>query len=148
MKSSRNPYDPARVEDIGLRLRQAVPRVGDPFRHHLANVFYYAAWIYYTKALLHSEDTYHLASIAIDHLELATCFGPGKMGRILKWPLFTIGAECQTPELRNRMAAWCNSQLSVRDVEGFVKTLQSTWSISREANSAVFAGHSIPEIDG
>lgn len=131
LTASQYPHDSNRVEKIRLQLLRAAPRFDEPMRHHLANVFYYATWIYYTKSFIPSGDTHQLASTAIDHLELATYFGTGSIGYILKWPLFTIGAECKTPELRARMAAWCNAQLSIQNIKTFINTLQMTWSVSR-----------------
>lgn len=129
LAASPTPASPTQIEDIRLELARATPNLEDPGRHHLANVFWYAASICYNKWLVRSTDTQHLAIKAFEHLQLATHFTP-EIGRVSKWALYTFGVELTTNELRNRMFLWCKAHCGTLEFEGIMELLRSTWSMS------------------
>lgn len=130
LTATPQPYDPAKVEQIRKQIVSAAPKLKDSARHYIANAFYYATQICYTKWICQSTSTQPLAVKALEQIDLATTFAPGRIGRINKWVLYTIGAELTTNTLRNRMFRWCQAQLGALEFKGMIELLHSTWSTS------------------
>lgn len=134
LAKSQKRTDPTQIEKIRRILVQSAPKSQDNLtRYHLAFVWYYAISIHFTRNLVISSGTQQFALRAVEHLELAKdSDDSGTCGRIIMWPLLTIGLECKTPELRARLFEWCTSQLrgrqQVSNIDTFLALLRETWT--------------------
>lgn len=131
--SSVRRQDLAETERVRQKLLHCAPTFKDNLRHHVSHTYYAAMQIYFTRDVLQSKETQHLASTAIYHLEGAREAGQGSFGQVLMWALLNIAPECTTVELQGRLLDWYNSQLGphLGRLDAFMASLHSIWSRRR-----------------
>lgn len=104
---------------------------GSTIIQHALNSFYYATIIYFRRAfrLVPLCEVQELVEKAVEELEAVDTLKNDKGGCAYNWASFVVAAECQRPDLQNRMLTWFDRkrQNGIQNVIILCEIVKALW---------------------
>jgi hypothetical protein len=99
---------------------------------HALNSFYYATIVYFRRTLRHAPlfDVQDLIEKAIIELEAVDSLTRAKGGCSYNWASFVVAADCERPDLQDRMLAFFDrkSRHGIQNINVLGEIVQALWS--------------------
>ncbi|KZM19343.1 sequence-specific DNA binding RNA polymerase II transcription factor [Ascochyta rabiei] len=99
--------------------------------HHTSKAFYYANLVYLQRSVRCAPVTavQDLVDLGVQELESIDRVGQGALGCLMLWPVLILGAECDGPDVQNRMRDWFRAQrrLGFRNLAVLEDLVATVW---------------------
>ncbi|CAI7646085.1 unnamed protein product [Penicillium bialowiezense] len=126
------------LDRLELQLYLNFPCLSDPdapgstIVQHALNSFYYATIVYFRRNLRHAPlcDVQDLIEKAIHELESVDSLTREKGGCSYNWASFVVAADCERPDLQDRMLAFFDrkSRHGIQNINVLCEIVQALWN--------------------
>ncbi|CAG7982334.1 unnamed protein product [Penicillium olsonii] len=126
------------LDRLELQLYLNFPALSNPDAHgsiivqHALNSFYYATIVYFRRNLRHASlfDVQDLIEKAINELESVDALTREKGGCSYNWASFVVAADCERPDLQDRMLAFFDrkSRHGIQNINVLCEIVQALWN--------------------
>ncbi|KAJ6188138.1 hypothetical protein N7519_003046 [Penicillium mononematosum] len=135
---SRTPLSIEELDRLELQLYLNFPSLSNPdaagsiIVQHALNSFYYATIVYFRRSLRGARlcDVQDLIEKAIHELESVDALTRDKGGCSYNWASFVVAADCQRPDLQDRMLAFFHqkSRHGIQSINVLSEIVQALWN--------------------
>ncbi|KAJ5256036.1 hypothetical protein N7505_011187 [Penicillium chrysogenum] len=135
---SRTPLSIEELDRLELQLYLNFPSLSNPdaagsiIVQHALNSFYYATIVYFRRSLRGAAlyDVQDLIEKAIQELESVDALTRDKGGCPYNWASFVVAADCERPDLQDRMLAFFHrkSRHGIQSINVLCEIVQALWN--------------------
>ncbi|KAK8066797.1 hypothetical protein PG997_013544 [Apiospora hydei] len=110
---------------------------------HVSTSYYYAGLVYFQRSIRQAPvaSVQALVELGVAELEAIDRVGKGELGCMMLWPVLVLGAECDEPNVQQRIRAWFRGQkkLGFRNLVVLEDLIAHVWQM-RAANASISGG--------
>lgn len=138
LAETQTRLSPGELDRLELQLYLNFPCLSDPdapgsiIVQHALNSFYYATIVYFRRNLRHAPlcDVQDLIEKAIHELESVDSLTREKGGCSYNWASFVVAADCERPDLQDRMLAFFDhkSRHGIQNINVLCEIVQALWN--------------------
>ncbi|OQD82835.1 hypothetical protein PENANT_c019G04744 [Penicillium antarcticum] len=135
---SKIEISPEELDRLEMQLYLDFPSLSNPnapesrIIQHALNSFYYATIVYFRRTLRRAPlcDVQDLIEKAVQDLEAVDALTRGNGGCSYNWGSFVVAADCERPDLQDRMLAFFDrkSRHGIQNINSLCEIIQALWN--------------------